>query len=87
MLRQITTGLAWASCVSAAALSRRQTTRDSCPGYALTGVSETSSGFTADLRLAGTPCNVYGTDVQDLKLLVSYDSGLSHTNQISQSYI
>jgi uncharacterized membrane protein len=31
--------------------------------------------LTADLSLAGIACNVYGNDVQDLKLLVNYDSG------------
>jgi len=34
-----------------------------------------ATALTADLNLAGTACNVYGNDIQDLKLLVNYDSG------------
>lgn len=45
-----------------------------CPGYKATNVENTASGFTADLRLAGPACNVYGNDVEDLTLLVKFQS-------------
>ncbi|EHK97248.1 putative alpha/beta-glucosidase agdC [Glarea lozoyensis 74030] len=74
MLQKFVTGLAWASTVSGAALSRRQATSDSCPGYSASGVVQTATGLTADLTLAGAACNVYGNDIQNLKLTVNYDS-------------
>lgn len=48
---------------------------DSCPGYNAKNVKESSHGFVADLTLAGKACNVYGSDLKDLKLEVTYDSG------------
>ncbi|KAI1162801.1 glycoside hydrolase family 31 protein [Nemania serpens] len=45
-----------------------------CPGYAATNVKTTASGLTAALTLAGKGCNVYGTDLKDLILEVSYDT-------------
>ncbi|KAI1649132.1 glycoside hydrolase family 31 protein [Daldinia loculata] len=64
--------------VSAAALARRDYPTDdpltSCPGYTASNVVSTASGLTADLKLAGEPCNVYGTDLKDLTLEVSYDT-------------
>ncbi|KAF4630906.1 hypothetical protein G7Y89_g7227 [Cudoniella acicularis] len=57
-----------------ATLSRRQTSRESYLGYALSGVSETSAGFNANLALAEAACNIYGNDIQDLKLTVDYDT-------------
>jgi alpha-glucosidase len=80
MLRQFVTGLAWASTVTSAALGRRQASRDSCPGYLALGVVQTATGLTADLKLAGVACNIYGNDIQDLKLTVNYDSGKSNTD-------
>ncbi|KAI0204191.1 glycosyl hydrolases family 31-domain-containing protein [Astrocystis sublimbata] len=44
------------------------------PGYTATNVVETSSRLTADLTLAGEACNIYGTDIKDLKLLVEYQT-------------
>jgi len=53
--------------------------QDVCPGYTASGVKETESGLTADLNLAGSPCNVYGNDVANLTLKVeSQDSGRLH---------
>lgn len=52
-------------------------TVDDCPGYEATNVLESASGVTADLTLAGNACNVYGTDLKDLKLLVEYQSSKS----------
>jgi alpha-glucosidase len=47
-----------------------------CPGYKASNVQTTSSGLTADLTLAGTACNAYGTDLKDLVLQVTYEEGL-----------
>jgi len=49
-----------------------------CPGYKASNVKTTATGLTADLTLAGTACNAYGTDIDDLVLSVSYDSGTSN---------
>ena len=46
-----------------------------CPGYTASNVQRTQSGLTASLSLAGTPCNVYGNDVDQLTLTVQYQSG------------
>jgi alpha-glucosidase len=46
-----------------------------CPGYTASNVSPTRHGFTADLDLAGKSCNVYGTDVNALTLIVEYQAG------------
>ncbi|KAJ5226698.1 uncharacterized protein N7469_006704 [Penicillium citrinum] len=45
-----------------------------CPGYKATRHWQTKSGFYADLSLAGQACNVYGTDLKDLKLEVEYQT-------------
>ncbi|RWA07552.1 hypothetical protein EKO27_g7548 [Xylaria grammica] len=45
-----------------------------CPGYTASNVVETDGRLTADLSLAGTACNIYGTDLTDLKLLVEYQT-------------
>ena len=47
----------------------------SCPGYTASDVTQTDSGFTASLSLAGDGCNVYGYDLPDLTLLVQYQTG------------
>ncbi|KIY02219.1 uncharacterized protein Z520_02357 [Fonsecaea multimorphosa CBS 102226] len=52
-----------------------------CPGYTAAGVSTSSTGLTAHLTLAGTACNVYGTDIHDLDLTVEYQtSSRLHVN-------
>lgn len=56
----------------------RQQDRDAvqqCPGYKATNVHEEAHSLTADLTLAGEACNVYGSDVEHLKLLVEYQTG------------
>ncbi|KUI60568.1 putative alpha/beta-glucosidase agdC [Cytospora mali] len=73
--------LSWlfASLVSTASTS---TTRDypsddalaACPGYEASNVKTTPTGLTADLTLAGSACNVYGDDLQDLILEVTYET-------------
>ncbi|KAI1137277.1 glycoside hydrolase family 31 protein [Hypoxylon sp. FL0543] len=45
-----------------------------CPGYKASNVKESSSRFTADLTLAGNACNVYGTDIEALSLVVEYQA-------------
>ncbi|KAE8142306.1 glycosyl hydrolases family 31-domain-containing protein [Aspergillus pseudotamarii] len=45
-----------------------------CPGYKATKHWQTRTGFYADLTLAGPACNVFGTDLPDLKLEVEYQT-------------
>ncbi|RMJ13951.1 hypothetical protein CDV36_006377 [Fusarium kuroshium] len=47
---------------------------DTCPGYSASNVEETTNGLTADLTLLGEPCNVYGIDAPELKLVVEYQT-------------
>lgn len=51
-------------------------TVDQCPGYSASNVQFSGNKtVSADLSLAGTACNAYGTDLTDLKLLVEYQTG------------
>jgi hypothetical protein len=50
-------------------------TLDACPGYKATNVENKGSTLTADLTLAGQACNVFGSDIQQLKLQVTYETG------------
>ena len=50
-------------------------TLDACPGYKAINVESHGSTLTANLTLAGQACNVFGTDVQQLKLEVTYETG------------
>lgn len=61
-------GLATATWIDPAVL-------DACPGYKATNVWSSESALTADLTLAGKACNVFGTDIQQLKLEVTYETG------------
>ncbi|KAI1362342.1 glycoside hydrolase family 31 protein [Xylaria arbuscula] len=45
-----------------------------CPGYTASHVKITNSGLTAALTLSGEGCDVYGTDLEDLILEVSYET-------------
>ena len=45
-----------------------------CPGYTASNVIRTEYGLNATLTLAGTACNVYGTDIETLNLTVEYQS-------------
>lgn len=47
----------------------------SCPGYRVTGTSLVGNSITANLQLAGQACNIYGTDLDNLQLLVEYQTG------------
>lgn len=57
------------------ALSARDTPL--CPGYTVTDVSYLGNSITANLQLAGPACNVNGTDLNTLELLVEYQTGES----------
>jgi len=46
-----------------------------CPGYKASNVKTTSNGLTADLTLSGKACNAYGSDLENLRLQVKYETG------------
>lgn len=54
-----------------------------CPGYTATNVDVTDSGLTADLTLAGTACNAYSEDLQQLKLVVEHQNGMLSSADIT----
>ncbi|KAI0403844.1 glycosyl hydrolases family 31-domain-containing protein [Xylaria palmicola] len=60
--------------ILASAASALAASVDDCPGYTASNVVESDGKLTADLTLAGTACNIYGTDLKDLKLLVEYQT-------------
>ena len=45
-----------------------------CPGYKASNFVATDHGYTADLDLAGAPCNAYGMDIAQLSLTVEYQN-------------
>lgn len=59
----------------AAALTSTAVEHD-CPGYIASNVQDSGNFLTANLILAGEPCNTYGTDLKNLKLLVEYQTGM-----------
>jgi alpha-glucosidase len=67
-------GSALVAAASALAIAPRQTNDTSCPGYSASNVETSSTGLSADLSLAGSPCNSYGKDIENLRLTVSYDT-------------
>src|SRR5947209_14050093 len=50
-----------------------------CPGYKTSNVKQNGATLTADLTLAGPACNAYGTDIVNLSLEVTYDTGWRHS--------
>ncbi|KAK0932413.1 hypothetical protein LTR29_016016 [Friedmanniomyces endolithicus] len=67
--------IALASPVPALITARQSNaTISACPGYKASNVKTSSTGMTADLSLAGTACNAYGTDLTDLTLTVEYQT-------------
>jgi alpha-glucosidase len=64
-----------ATVVTASILPRTDDPLASCPGYKASNVKTTASTLTADLTLAGSACNVYGTDLASLTLEVVYETG------------
>lgn len=67
-----------ASVVSASTLATRDYSDPlaSCPGYKASNIKTSNTGLTADLTLAGKACNVYGTDLTQLTLTVTYETGM-----------
>lgn len=59
--------------VGAAAIAPRDV---QCPGYKASNVKEDHNSLTADLELAGKPCNTFGEDLKNLRLLVEYQTGM-----------
>lgn len=51
---------------------------EKCPGYSASNVEVTDSSITADLTLAGDACDAYGTDLEELTLEVTYETGESN---------
>ncbi|PPQ91932.1 hypothetical protein CVT25_000975 [Psilocybe cyanescens] len=47
---------------------------EACPGYSASNVKVRHDGLSADLTLAGSPCNVFGNDVKKLSLEVTYET-------------
>lgn len=56
-----------------------------CPGYKALNINEQGSSLRADLVLNGDPCNAYGEDLQNLKLLMEYQTGQSPMNPDTNS--
>ncbi|KAJ6468608.1 glycosyl hydrolases family 31-domain-containing protein [Mycena vitilis] len=46
-----------------------------CPGYSLQGLATTENGLTAKLNLAGAACDLFGADVANLTIEVTYETG------------
>jgi alpha-glucosidase len=61
--------------------------QDVCPGYKASNVARTPHGLTADLSLAGEACNVYGIDVDALRLTVEYQSSDRLHVEITPTYV
>ena len=47
---------------------------DACPGYNATNIKTKGTTLTADLLLAGKPCNVFGNDLSKVTLAVEYET-------------
>jgi len=58
-----------------------------CPGYFATNVQHSFNGFEADLTLAGPACNVYGNDIENLRLTVGFQADDRIRVQILPKYI
>lgn len=70
--------LARSAAVSTGLVARQATAAD-CPGYRASNVQQNDTGLTADLTLAGEACNVFGQDVENLRLSVNYDNSKFRT--------
>jgi alpha-glucosidase len=62
-------------------------TQDVCPGYKASNVLRSSHGLTADLSLAWSACNVYGTDVEALRLIVECQASDRLHVEITLTYV
>lgn len=67
--------LSSAASASASVLAPRADDSKKCPGYKVANVEQSERSLTAQLRLAGKPCNSYGKDLEKLKLTVEYQTG------------
>lgn len=61
--------------VGAVAVLGPRSSNDECSGYKAINVKEHDHTLEADLVLNDWACNSYGTDLQNLKLLVEYQTG------------
>jgi alpha-glucosidase len=61
--------------------------QDICPGYTASNIVRTPYGLTADLQLAGSACNVYGTDIEALNLIVEYQASDRLHVEITPTYV
>jgi hypothetical protein len=68
--------LLWLTAVALAAWSVHAQT-STCPGYTASNVTTTDIGLTAQLTLAGPACDSYGIDLENLLLLVEYQTGIT----------
>jgi alpha-glucosidase len=48
---------------------------DACPGYRAADIQERPDGLVASLVLRDKACNVFGNDIEKLKLTVVHESG------------
>ncbi|KAK5008877.1 hypothetical protein LTR28_003379 [Elasticomyces elasticus] len=58
-----------------------------CPGYTASNAVRNEFGFSATLKLAGKPCNVYGTDIETLSLTVDVQTAHRLAVNIMPAYI
>lgn len=56
-----------------------------CPGYKASHIVEDGDTLTADLHLAGEPCNIYGKDIEHLTLKVEYETGMCRAIELISS--
>ncbi len=52
-----------------------------CPGYHVVAAEDNGNTLTAQLRLSGKNCDVYGEDLPKLKLQVEYQTSESNYTQ------
>ena len=68
--------LLWATLIQWKKPERLRTVYD-CPGYTASNIRKSDVGITADLKLAGVACDIYGNDLGKLKFEASYQTGKS----------
>ena len=57
---------------------------DACPGYNATNFKIDGPRLSANLVLAGKPCNVFGSDIKVLDLVVVYETGMLTADMAQQ---